>query len=277
MKNICIYTLGRSGSNYLRSFIERPEYILMNEPFTLSSQSNAAQFLMGIALLYQNNKINLSYLKDLTAIALESQSSMNTIISTKLLDAKLLKLWFIELQKQTMSQSILWKFMSWYDDIFSLDICTIFDSIDYLVLNYRKNILKQWISLIKAKQTGEWITENKSINYNTKIVWNKTNYLYFVDYTEKNHQLMKINFDKFNKNKTIICYENLSKADRGGYSYLYNKFQEADISLPINHAVSIQRQSNPNQSLEDNFLNLQDFLDDYSSIENKIFTSVNFE
>jgi hypothetical protein len=274
MKNICIYTLGRSGSNYLRSFIERPDYILMNEPFTLSSRPNAAQFLMGIALLYQNNKINLSHLKELITLALESQDRHESI-KTKLLDDKLLKLWFEE--TQTTPKNTLWKFMSWYNDILNLDICNMFDSIDYLILNYRKNILKQWISAIKARQTGEWITENKSINHNTKIVWNKTNYLYFVDYIEKNHQLMKINFDKFNKNKTIICYENLSQEDEGGYAYLHNKFQEADISLPINYAVSIQRQSDPNQSLKDNFLNPQDFLDDYSSIENKIFTSVAFE
>ena len=137
-----------------------------------------------------------------------------------------------------------------------------------------KNILKQWISFIKANQTGEWITENKSINYDIKIIWNKTNYLSFVDYTERHHKLMKINFDQFDKNKTIICYENLCKTDEGGYPYLHNKFQKADIILPINHSVYIQRQSDPNQSIEDNFLNKEKFLEGYDSIKDKILTNV---
>ena len=273
MKNICIYTLGRSGSNYLRSFIDRPEYILMNEPFTLSNRYNAAQFLMGLSLLYQNHKINLPYLKELITLALEYQDS-HDFKKTELLDIKLLKLWFAEIQTQTTPKNILWKFMSWYHDILSLDIRDIFDNIDYLVLNYRKNILKQWISFIKANQTGEWITENKSINYDIKIIWNKTNYLSFVDYTERHHKLMKINFDQFDKNKTIICYENLCKTDEGGHPYLHNKFQKADIILPINHSVSIQRQSDPNQSIEDNFLNKEKFLEDYDSIKDKILTNV---
>jgi hypothetical protein len=119
MKNICIYTLGRSGSNYLRNFIDKPEYILLNEPFTLSSRYNTAQFLMGMSLLYQNEKINLSLLKDLIYLALETQSSTN-IIGTTLLEDKLLKLWFSEKQKST--PNILWKFMAWYHSSFNLNI-----------------------------------------------------------------------------------------------------------------------------------------------------------
>ena len=276
MKNICIYTLGRSGSNYLRNFIDKPEYILVNEPLTLSSRYNAAQFLMEMSLLYQNEKIDLSHLKDLVSLTLETQSSPNTIISTVLLEDKLLKLWFSERQKLT-PKNILWKFMAWYHSSFNLDICDMFDTIDYLIINYRKNILKQWISSIKAMKTGEWITDKKSINHDTQILWNKVDYLNFVDYTEKHHGFMKNNFSQFNKPKIIICYENLSDSNTGGVSYLNSKFQKANIDLPINDSVLIQRQSDPNKSLEDNFLNKSEFLKDYDSIKDKILTNVSFD
>lgn len=276
MKNICIYTLGRSGSNYLGNFINQPEYILLNEPFTLSSRYNSAQFLMGMSLLYQNNKIELDQLQELFLLALETQLQKQ-MLRTKLLDDKLLRLWFAAIEKQGTSKNILWKFMSWYDDILNLNIRTIFDSIDCLILNYRKNILKQWISYVKATQTGEWITENKSISYDTKIVWNKTDYLSFLDYTEENHKRMKENFYQFDKSKTIICYENLSSSDKGGHDYLHNKFQKAGITLPVNHSVSIQRQSDPHKPIEDNFLNKQEFLKDYDSIKDKILTNVLFD
>jgi len=275
MKNICIYTLGRSGSNYLRNFIDKPEYILLNEPFTLSSRYNTAQFLMGMSLLYQNEKINLSLLKDLIYLALETQSSTN-IIGTTLLEDKLLKLWFSEKQKST-PKNILWKFMAWYHSSFNLNIYNMFDTIDYLILNYRKNIIKQWISSIKAMKTGEWITEKKSINHDIQILWNKVDYLNFVNYTENHHNLMKNNFSQFNKPKTIICYENLSDPHTGGVSYLNSKFQKANIDLPINHSILIQRQSDPNKPLEDNFVNKSEFLKDYDSIRDKILTNVSFD
>jgi hypothetical protein len=274
MKNICIYTLGRSGSNYLRSFIEQPEYILLNEPFTLSSRHNAAQFLMGMSLLYQKEKIDLSHLKDLIYLALETQSSTN-IIGTTLLEDKLLKLWFSEKQKLT-PKNILWKFMAWYHSSFNLNIHNMFDTIDYLILNYRKNILKQWISSIKAKKTGEWITDKKFINHDTQILWNKVDYLNFVAYTEKHHSFMKMHFGEFNKSKTIICYENLSDPNNGGVSYLNSKFQKANIDLPINDSILIQRQSDPNKPLEDNFFNKQEFLKDYDSIKDQISTNIIF-
>jgi hypothetical protein len=276
MKNICIYTLGRSGSNYLRSFVNQPDYTLLNEPFTLSSRYNASQFLIGMSLLYQSEKIDLPRLKDLISLTLESQDRYESI-KTKLLDDKLLKLWFEELQTQTTPKNILWKFMAWYHSILNLNINNMFESIDYLIINYRKNTIKQWISSVKAMQTGEWITENKSINYTTKILWNKKDYLCFLDYTEKNHQLMKINFNKFNKNKTIICYENLSDPNNGGVSYLNSKFQKANINLPINDSILIQRQSDPNKPLEDNFFNKQEFLKDYDSIKDQISTNIIFD
>lgn len=275
MKNICIYTPSRSGSNYLRSFIEQPEYILLNEPLTLSSKYHTAQFLMGMSLLYQNEKINLSLLKDLIYLALEIQSSTN-IINTTLLEAKLLKLWFSEQQKST-PKNILWKFMVWYHSSFNLDICDMFETIDYLIVNYRKNILKQWISNNKAMKTGEWITEKKSINHDIQILWNKVDYLNFVKYTENHHDFMKNNFSQFNKPKTIICYENLSDPHTGGVSYLNSKFQKDNIDLPINHSIPIQRQSDPNKPLEDNFLNKSEFLKDYDSIKDKILTNVSFD
>lgn len=275
-KNICIYTLGRSGSNYLRSFIHRPEYVLINEPFTLPNRYSSAQFLMGMSLLYQNNKIELDQLQELFLLALESQSS-STAINTRLLDAPLLKLWFSEIQKQSTSKNILWKFMAWYSNVLNLDIRNIFDNIDYLVLNYRKNILKQWISKVKATQTGEWITEDKSINHNTKILWNKTDYLSFAGGVRGDHKRMKENFYQFDKSKTIICYEDLSSSDEGGHNYLHNKFQKAGIDLPVNHSVSIQRQSDPNKPIEDNFLNKEEFLKDYDCIKDKIVTNILFD
>ena len=276
MKYICIYTLGRSGSNYLRNFINKPEYILINEPFTLSSRYNSAQFLMGMSLLYQNEKINLSLLKDLVSLALETQSSPSTIITTTLLEDNLLRLWFSEQQKST-PKNILWKFMAWYHSSLNLNIDNMFDTIDYLILNYRKNIIKQWISSIKAMQTGEWITEKKSINHDIQILWNKVDYLNFVNYTENHHGFMKMYFSQFNKPKTIVCYENLSDTNTGGVSYLNSKFQKANIDLPINDSVLIQRQSDPNKSLEDNFLNKSEFLKDYDSIKDKILTNVSFD
>lgn len=274
-KNICIYTLGRSGSNYLCTFINQPNYTLINEPFTLSSRHNAAQFLVGLGLLYQKNQIHLPQLKDLISITIDMQSSKN-ISKTKLLDNNLLKLWFKAIQEEK-SENILWKFMSWYDDIFDINIYNMFDIIDYLILNYRKNILKQWISYIKASISGEWVTETKSINKDMKIVWDKKQYLNFVVYTEKNHVLMKENFNLCNKPKTIVCYEDLSGSGNEQQSYLTDLFKKSNIDLPINSFSKLQKQSDGNKSIEDNFSNKQEFLDDYDSIKDKILTTVAFD
>lgn len=274
-KNICIYTLGRSGSNYLRSFIDMPYYTLINEPFTLSSRHNASQFITGLGLLYEQNKIHLPQLKDLLYLTIEMQLAKG-LFKTKLLTNELLILWFNSIQEKRPT-SILWKFMAWYDSLFSMNIVNIFDNIDYLILNYRKNILKQWISSVKATTTGEWITEKESINIHTQIQWNKTAYLNFVAYTEKHHNLMRTNFMQYDKPKTVICYEELSSSNNKQKQYLQNLFQKSNIDLEINDHSTLKQQSDSNKPIEDNFLNKQEFLDDYNDIKDTIVTQVVFD
>lgn len=275
MKNICIYTIGRSGSNYLNSFIRRSDYILINEPFTLFSRWNAAEFLMGLGLLYKKNKIDLFQIQDLLSLVITIQSSKPPY-SKKLLDAKLLKMWFDAVQTEK-SSNILWKFMGWYSNLFGLDICDMFDTIDYLILNYRKNILKQWISFIKAQTTGEWITEKQSKNTDVLIVWDKIKYFEYFNYVENNYLLMKKNFEIYNKPKTVVCYEDLSEINDGPNKYLQNLFQKSNIELPINENSVLKRQSDSNKPIENNFSNKQEFLDDYDDIKDRILTSIVFD
>lgn len=275
MQNICIYTLGRSGSNYLRSLLYQPEYFLLNEPFSLSSRYNAGEFLEIIASLFNKNKINFVTMQTIIDITMQMAANQ-TLIKTTILDDNLLKICLQHIQ-ETQHTNVMWKFMAWYHTILGVNICNLFDSIDLLILNYRKNILKTWISSIKATTTGEWITEKESKNKDIKIIWNKKAYLYFVEYIEKHHLLMKTNFDKYDKPKAIVCYENLSDISTSPKKYLYNKFIAANIDMPLNDSVSIKKQSDDSIAIEDNFSNKQEFLDDYDAITNKIFTSVVFE
>ena len=273
-QNICIYTTGRSGSNYLGSFIEMPEYTLLNEPFTLGNKYNLRQFITGLGLLFQQNKIDLPQLKDLLYLTIETQQQ-KSCIKTKLLTSEILVLWFNSIQEEK-STNILWKFMVWYNDLYSMNIVDIFDNIDYLILNYRKNILKQWISFVKATTTGEWVTHKDSINKDIKIQWNKTLYLQFVKDRERYHNLMKTNFIQFNKPKTVVCYEELLSRDNKK-QYLYNLFQKSSIDLPINDYSPLKQQSNSKKPIEENFLNRQEFLDDYNDIKDTIMTKIVFD
>lgn len=278
---ICIYGKGRSGSNILAyNFKNDAYYNFLGEVLTIDNHWLGTSFIMHLLKIhrYFPQDLTLSDLKK----ALKSYNECAPFNSNKkyqftnkmkaIFDFKELLVLILR-SASTPNRGVIFKFMSWYLEMFKFDILDINKSIDVLILNYRKNILKQFISSVKSYQTQEYINFTDGDVKSQLIRWNKDEFFKYHRDTILHLSESIKNFKQFNKSKMVVCYEDFI-ASGNMREYLENKFKQYNINCIVPEIEERRlptRQSKPNTKLKDNFINSNEFLKDYESIQDKIF------
>lgn len=267
--NICLYSSGRSGSNYLLQYLKSDaRYVSMGEPFTIDSVWNRSIFVENCGRLLRSRKINQEqYLHILKSCC----SSYSVFSITKVIKIENLLSMLIDIEKsKNISKGVIFKHMPWYESFIGLDLPSIYNQVDYLIYNYRKNTLKQWISHSKALITQEWLTYNKSKAINTKVQWDKQKYIGFATEAKKTHNKAMQHFLQFDGPKAMICYEEISENNENTIAFLNKTLEISKIDCHIGTPKLPIKQSS-DISLEHNFTNPEEFLQDINTINDFIF------
>tara|TARA_Y100000385_G_C13053936_1_gene621103 strand:+ start:111 stop:1007 length:897 start_codon:yes stop_codon:yes gene_type:complete len=168
-----------------------------------------------------------------------------------------------------------------YDQYYNkFNIYKIVEMVDNVVLLHRENILNKYISHEKANKTKKWTCFSDSDVkkfLDTKIQWNLKKYTNYYIRTLR-HTKYHLNIIRNTDKKTaIIKYENFDN-NINSFKYIKNIFekQKIDCTLPTpNHMRWIpMKQANKSLDIGDNFINKEEFLDDYPKIQDKILLRV---
>jgi len=278
---VCIYAQPRTGSCFLTKCIDTDSrYLNLEEAFSPVN-------VWGITILMHcvSNLIRINHEKNEINKNIELKPFLQSIINyidKGFFDASINDQILIMIKEQICDgrwniekipkaqNNIMFKLFHHHIEKSNLDLKKIFKTIDILILNYRKNNLLRWISEKRAFKTNKWIQYNENELNNTKIIWNKTEYLKDFEIKEKEYKVMFKNYKQFKGPKAIICYEDIhEKKDK--IEELRNIFLNAKIDIDIKCTQELPKiQSNHFINVEENFENKSEFLKDFNYIKNNI-------
>lgn len=277
-KFTCIYTQPRTGSCFLTKCFETDfRYFNIEEAFSPVNVWGITRIMTCVADLIRINyekkqrekNIKFTFFLDSVCDYLRSGN----------FDASVNNHVLCELKKITQTNFI-FKLFHHHIKASKVDVQQLFvDSnsngciVDNLILNYRKNNLLRWISEKRAFATNKWIKFNDQKTDDSKIIWNKKEYLEDFEKKESECKEMLENYKNFRGSKVIICYENMHKNKENKIIKLKKILASKNINININIKNSdlLPRiQSDQTINIEDNFENKLEFLKDYDSIKNKI-------
>lgn len=263
MKIICILTYERTGSGWLSSAFDNDTTISVHEIFSDDPLLWMEKCLQIFKKIYKVEPELLSFLSSIYHynnffIDVISYSKIKTkILSKNIYTEKLLEL-FINICKKYNFNLV---FKLFPEHIKFLSSNFLLDNIDYMILNYRQNLLKSYYSLEKAKASGIWFSDQTSRQRSeTNIIWNEDHYNKYVNIVDQNIILLKSIYDKVTKNKFIVSYEelhenNLLTNNTQKITYLYNKLLENCIDIKLNNNEFFKK-----QNIKLDFINYADFL-----------------
>lgn len=169
--------------------------------------------------------------------------------------------------KKTIKKNIVLKIIpshaSWLDEN---KIIPIIDNLDFLIFNYRKNLLDSFISLEKAKITGRWSSINHEYR-DLKIKWDEKRWGEYLSASIDSLNFILNIYNKFQRKKHMVCYEDFCK-NKSRFDYLSDIFEDQIVLRENSICLKKQRKEN---ILEDNFINPLEFLD--CSMHNESLTT----
>lgn len=177
------------------------------------------------------------------------------------------------LYKTELDKNILFKVFPIHLKLCNIKSVEIFGECNNLIVIYRRNILNCFISQQKGFSTGIWYIKEseKTKKKHTQIVWNKQKFLDFYDfYTSSYNDHINPTYNSFLGGKCCICYEDLIGADSMP-EYLNNQFIDNQIAVNVKDKARIPvRQTSPDITLPEHFVNTDVFWEDYADIKSKI-------
>jgi LPS sulfotransferase NodH len=272
MNTIGILTYERTGSGWLCNAFDTQDYISTHEIF---SDDPTLFFLNTQKLLAKIYKVSPYLLSTLCKIYhtdnffIDNQTYI--AIKNKILSNN--NLYNIELL--TEIKNILFKFFPQHIQK-NITIKDIENICNIIIINYRKNILKTFISLEIAKTTGVWYSKQKRIVAPKKIIWNEKQYLAF--YQRINNILS--DFEKIDSHKIYLSYEELHENvdlvnNQDKINYLQNKLKLKHIDISLNNINFFEIQNNK-KTLEEYspyFINHLDYIASIKKIP--LYTNIN--
>ena len=158
----------------------------------------------------------------------------------------------------------------------NIDLESVLNYADHLIVVYRKNLLSTYISEAKALQNHIWyVDKNANIDElqtsrDFKIKWNKEDCLQGCLHMMYWSQKMFEVYEKFNGPKCIVDYEILH-GQEDKLQYLQELYDKNKINITTNpdKFVPTIKQSK-DQNIEDNFTNPEDFLRDYDEVKDML-------
>jgi len=271
MKTICILSYKRTGSNWLCDTLCGDNTICLYEPFSKDPLS----FFYTLFILMKNvylvdQEILDTYCKIFNYsnffIDKDSYSKLLTkILQNKPYSINLLKK--IQQKAYETGNNLVFKvFPEQIDRDISLK--EILNLSDYIVVNYRNNLLDSFVSEQKSILSLRWTSLQKERPYLEKIQWDKKQYDIYVMHTINNIDYFVKNIDK---KYVIISYENIHSSNNK-IEYIKNTIQNTYSDFIWNFKEkSFFSKENSIRNIEDNFLNKEEFLNSFNLVKKYIY------
>ena len=156
------------------------------------------------------------------------------------------------------------------------DIYKVVEMVDNVILLHRENVLNRYISHHKAIKNDIWIRFPSTKEcVETKIEWNLKQYLSFYGETlrDTNNHLNII--ENTDKKTAIIKYEDFD-SHTNPYKYIKHILETREIDCNVaegGHRIPV-KQRNESLDIANNFINKDEFMDDYAKIKHKIAVKI---
>jgi hypothetical protein len=254
MKTICILSYERAGTTWLCTALNTPQTWCVFEIF---SRNPALYYWNLLTVLRQSDAIPKemvdSYQKifnpqNLFVDVLSFAKIKQNMLASNPFSMDLLK----SFQRQAYGQhrNFCFKiFPEHFDDQIHLN--DVINLSDYVVINYRNNILETFLSRKLAIKTGAWTSLDKidKISHqDTRIVWSESEYLSFYSQTKNNIDFWKEN----TKQKPVIVLQ---------YEEIHSYSSDEEKALFIKNELEKIGLKNFEVSLSNKFKKQIDYLD----------------
>ena len=193
------------------------------------------------------------------------------------------QIWSHSLKQHVTKDKLFIKvFYNHYDYENHFDISEAIEMVDNLMVLHRENLLDQFISFRKAMKTNDWFRlrlgkksnikrKRKNKSDDAKIVWKLQDYFIFYEDHLKWAREYKKHISNFShKTTAIIKYEDINNDN---YQQSISKILTSNnLNCKLGDTYT-KKQSKP-ADITDNFVNKEEFLDDYSKIKDKIILKI---
>ena len=275
MKTICVLTYERTGSGWLSSAFDTDETISIHEIFSDDPLLWMEKSLQIFKKIYNVEPELLAFLSSIYHynnffIDVTSYHKIKTkILSKNIYRQKILELFISICKKHNFN--LVFKLFPEHIKFLSSDFLS--NNIDFVILNYRQDLLKNYYSLEKAKVSGIWFSDQQSRqNSEPNLLWNENHYNKYASIISKNIELLKTIYENFKHDKFIISYEdlhenNLLTDNIEKTKFLNNKLLSNNMNIKLNSTEFFKKQ---NSLIA--FLNQEEFISsiDLDKIKKKI-------
>lgn len=271
---IGILTYARTGSNFLGQLFCTQENLYLSELYCV----DYLQFFRKIHSILRKHKVGKEILRTFIEIYDRDRIS-NYIKSYPLYENEIAaqdiysKQLLIDFKNHAynLQQNLVFKI---FNEHFKKDIShqSIVDLCDFIIINYRKNILATFLSLQKAKANDNWCKINgykKSFEPQlNKIIWNTSEYLAY--YEDIKLYLQNIYLQTINQSKKhiILSYEEIHSL--GSFQtkrdYISTRLIELNIKPTISNEEIFLRQTLTDVDNIEYISNIKDFEKDRSHL-----------
>lgn len=261
MKSLCILTYERTGSGWLSGVFDTENAISVHEIFSddpLLWFMKCQQIFKKIYTVDQNLLNFLSsiyHYNNLFLDVISYNQIKHKILNNNIYSEQVLKL-FIDICKKH-NKNFIFKLFPQHIKYISKEF--LYDNVDFMILNYRQDLLKNYYSLEKARVSGIWFKDQENRQKSDiDILWNENLYNTYEKNISKNIMKLKDIYNNFRNNKCIFSYEEIHENKllntyQNKIQYIKNKIN--DISFDFNNKEYFLKQNN-----SINFINQSDFL-----------------
>jgi hypothetical protein len=252
MKILCILTYERTGSGWLSGLFDTQNCISIHEIFSDDPLLWLAKCEQIFTKIYNIDSSLLNFLSSIynynnLFLDIATYNKLkNKIIDNNIYSEKTLQL-FINLCKE---HNINLVFKLFPQHLKYLNNSFLYNNIDYLILNYRQDLIKSYYSLEKARVSGIWFNDQNIRQKNQiDIEWNENLYKIYVNNTINSIRTLKNIYDNYKQNKFIISYEELHENKLCDTylkkrNYIQNKLYNNDINMSLNNKEYFSKQNN---------------------------------
>jgi hypothetical protein len=270
MKTICILSYQRTGSSWLCDTLSGQNTIGIQEVFSKDPLIFLYTFSQILNSIYNidNNIINVFkniyspknfFIDPTTYIKIK-----NKILKNKPYNIELL--YSIQDIVYKNNNNLVFKIFPEHLDDISLE--NILNISDYIIVNYRNNLLDSFVSEKKSFISQRWTSLQTERKYLEKINWNKEEYNIYKD---KTINILNNFIQKMNKKYVMIAYENIHQSNNK-INYIYETIKNIYPDFIWNFKnESMLKKENYLLNIQDNFLNYEEFLLSYNDIKTKIY------
>lgn len=270
MQTICILSYQRTGSSWLCDILSGENTICIQEVFS----KDPLLFSHTVSpLLHKIYKMDSNLLETFRKIYQPSNFFIdpatyivikNNILKTNPYSINLL----YSIQDILYANNYNFVFKIFPEHIEDMDLTSILNIADYVIINYRNDMLNSFISEQKAVVSQRWTSLQKERPYLYKIHWDEVKYL---EYTEKVINIMNFWLSNVIREYVLISYEEIhSSIDKNITIINQIKNIYKNFNFDLKQQSCLQKENN-NINIVDNFTNPKDFI---KSIHNGIRTKI---